>query len=336
MLYEVLGSTGLKVSRVGFGGIPIQRISGDEAKKVILKASELGVNFIDTAKGYTVSEKYIGEALDGVRDKWIIATKSMSRTKEAMAKDIDSSLVALKTDYIELYQIHNVKLMEEYEKVTSEGGALEALAEAKKAGKIGHIGITAHSMDTLKVAIESGLFETIMYPYNIVENQAEELFKRAKELNIGVIAMKPMAGGNLTNGTLAMKYILQNKNITCAIPGMGTVKEVEENVKAAEDDRPLTEEEKSECIKITEKLGKVFCRRCGYCAPCPQKIDIPGSFILKAYYDNYDLKDWALGRYKAASAHASDCKKCGLCETRCPYNLPIRKMLECVKKSLGY
>lgn len=336
MMYEVLGSTGLKVSRIGFGGIPIQRISCDEAKKVINRACELGINFIDTAKGYTVSEQYIGDALEGIRDKWIIATKSMSRTKDAMAKDIDSSLVALKTDYIELYQIHNVKLMEEYKKVTGEGGALEALVEAKSAGKIGHIGITAHSMDTLKVAIESGLFETIMYPYNIVENQAEELFKRAKELNIGVIAMKPMAGGNLTNGTLAMRYILQNGNITCAIPGMGTVKEVEENVMAAEDGRPLTVDEKAECAAITKKLGKVFCRRCGYCAPCPQKIDIPGCFIMKAYYDNYNLKDWALDRYKAMAGHASDCKKCGLCETRCPYSLPIRKMLEGVKDSLGY
>lgn len=336
LIYKELGKTGLKVSCIGFGGIPIQRITKEEASEVIHRAEELGINFIDTAMGYTVSQEYIGYALAGRRDKWIVATKSMARDKDSMRSDIETSLKALNTDYIDLYQIHNVKVMSEYEKVTGEGGALEALIEAKKAGKIGHIGITAHSLDTLKVAIESGLFETIMYPYNIVENQAEPLFKRAKELNIGVIAMKPMAGGALKNGTLSMTYILQNKNITCAIPGMGSIKEVEENAKAGNEIRELTEEEKKKCSKIAKELGDNFCRRCGYCAPCPQNIDIPFSFILKAYYDNYDLKGWANERYKALKGHASDCKECGICEGKCPYNLPIKKMLKGVNKTFGY
>jgi predicted aldo/keto reductase-like oxidoreductase len=336
MIYRSLGKSGLKVSAIGFGGIPIQRVSKEEAISVIHRAEELGVNFIDTARAYGISEEFIGEALKGRRDKWIIATKSMARTKEAMLKDVEISLKNLQTDYIDLYQIHNVKEMDTYNQVISEGGALEALLEAKKNGKIGHIGITAHTLDTLKVAIESGLFETIMYPYNIIENQAEDLFKRAHELNIGVIAMKPMAGGNLRDGYLAMKYILQNENVTTIIPGMASIKEVEQNCEAANNLSPLTEKEKEECRKIREELGQNFCRRCGYCAPCPQNIDIPFNFLVKGYYDNYDLKDWAIERYKGLAAHAGKCEECGICETRCPYNLPIRAMLKEVRKTFGF
>ncbi|TDT63738.1 aldo/keto reductase [Fonticella tunisiensis] len=335
MIYRELGKTGLKVSAVGFGGIPIQRVAAEEAVKVIHRAEELGINFIDTARGYSVSEEYIGHALKGRRDKWIIATKSMERTREGMLKDIDISLKNLQTDYIDLYQIHNVKEMETYNQVVSKGGALKALVEAKKLGKIRHIGITAHSLDTLKVAIESGLFETVMYPYNIIERQAEGLFKRAKELNMGTIAMKPMAGGALNNGYLAVKFILQNENISVVIPGMATIKEVEENASPAENLTELTQEEERLCQKIASEMGETFCRRCGYCAPCPQGIDIPFSFILKAYYDNYDLKGWSMERYKGLKAHASNCKECGICEGRCPYNLPIRSMLKEVRNTFG-
>lgn len=336
MIYRRLGKTELKVSLIGFGGIPIQRVSMEESARVIHRAEELGINFIDTARGYTVSEEYIGYALKGRRDKWHVATKSMARTKEAMIKDIDISLKNLKTDYIDLYQIHNIKEMDSYNLIVSENGALQALLQAKKEGKIGHIGITFHSLDVLKHAIESGLFETVMYPFNIVENQAEDAFKRARELDLGVIAMKPMAGGALKNGTLAMRFIAENKNITSLIPGMADLNEVEENVKAIENFSGLKEEEVKNCIKIRKELGESFCRRCGYCAPCPNGIDIPFNFILRAYYENYDLKDWAIDRYKSMKSHAEDCRECGICEGRCPYNLPIRKMLKDVKKTFGY
>lgn len=336
MIYNKLGKTDLNVSRIGFGGIPIQRVSEEEAVKIIHKAEELGINFIDSARGYTVSENFIGKALEGRRNKWIIATKSMARTKEAMAKDIDVSLNNLRTDYIDLYQVHNVKEVETYHQIISDDGALSALNDAKKSGKIGHIGITAHTMEALRVAIEDGIFETIMYPYNIVENQAEDLFKRAGELNIGVIAMKPLAGGSITNGPLAMKYILSNKNISIAIPGIGSIEELEQNCSVSDGEIYFSDEEKMECNKIVENIGQTFCRRCGYCAPCPKGIDIPFCFILKLYNDNYDLRDWALDRYKAISSHAGDCEECGLCEGRCPYDLPIRNMLKDVNKAFGY
>ncbi|KZL93298.1 aldo/keto reductase [Clostridium magnum] len=335
MNYKELGSTGLKVSVIGFGGIPIQRIDDKDAKKVITSAEEKGINFIDTARGYSISEEYIGKALEGRREKWIIATKSMSRDRESMKKDVKISLSNLKTDYIDLYQFHNIKTMEEYNKVLSEDGAYNALVQYKNEGKIRHIGITSHSLDILKIAIESGKFETIMYPYNIVENQAEELFKRAKELNIGVIAMKPMAGGALIDGTLALKYILQNENVTCAIPGMGTIEEVEENSNLGSNMSVLNEEEKAKVKKISEELGTEFCRRCGYCAPCSKGIDIPSVFLFQGYKERYNLEQWAEERYAAMKHKAEECIECGVCEERCPYNLPIRSMLKNAEKIFG-
>jgi len=335
MNYKVLGKSGLKVSVVGFGGIPVQRITPVEVKDLLIKAEDLGINFIDSARGYTVSEEYIGEAIEGRRNKWILASKSMARDKATMEKDIELSLKNFRTTYIDLYQLHNIKTVEELNRVLDKEGAYEALLEAKAQGKIGHIGITSHSLDFLKVAIETDKFETIMYPYNIVEDQGEELFERAKELNIGVIAMKPMAGGALTDGKLALKYILKNHNITTAIPGMASIFEVENNVSAAEVELEFEGEEIKKIEGIKDKLGSNFCRRCGYCAPCTKNIDIPTMFVLAAYKERYNLASWAEARYSSMSARAKDCSECGQCEKRCPYDLPIREMLKGVRKTFN-
>lgn len=331
MEYRMLGKSGLKVSTIGFGGIPIQKTNEEEVKKLLIRCEERDINFLDTARGYTVSEEYIGYAIEGRREKWIIATKSMARDKESMLKDVEKSLSNLRTDYIDLYQLHNVKTKDEYEKVLSEDGAYNALLEMKEKGKIGHIGITSHSLDILNIAIETGKFESIMYPYNLVENQGKKLFNRAKELGIGVIAMKPMAGGALTDGKLALKYILHNSNVTTAIPGMATIEEVEENSSVGEDIGILTEEDKNKIEEISKELGTEFCRRCGYCGPCPNGIDIPGILILKAYKERYGLQDWAEQRYFSIKNRAKDCVECGSCEKKCPYDLPIRKMLKEVR-----
>lgn len=335
MEYRILGKTGLRVSVIGFGGIPVQRISKEEAIKVIERSEELGINFIDTARGYGISEMFIGEALKVKREKWIIASKTMARDKATMKREIEVSLNNLNTDYIDLYQFHNVRTMEDYEKILSEDGAYVALEEAKAGSKIRHIGITSHSLDVLKIAVESGKFETIMYPYNIVETQAYELFRRANELNIGVIAMKPMAGGALTDGTIAMKFILENKSITIAIPGMASIKEVEENSRVGSSFAPLTYEERDKALKDASELGDEFCRRCGYCAPCPKGIDIPALFVLRGYKERYNLPTWAEERYHVMKNTAKDCIECGACEERCPYNLPIRKMLKEVRKTFN-
>ncbi|MCI8515216.1 MAG: aldo/keto reductase [Lachnospiraceae bacterium] len=327
MKMVTLGKTGLVISRMGLGGIPIQRADVASAKALIQGMIEAGVNYIDSARGYTVSEEYLGEALEGYRDKFILATKSMSRTKEEMAKDIDISLKNFRTDYIDLYQIHNPS-PEQFEQVQGEGGALEALKEAKAAGRIGHIGITLHSLDLFKKALELDWVETIMYPYNIVETQAEELIAECAKRGIGFICMKPLAGGAIEDGRLAMRFIAKNPNVTVIIPGMAEVKELTENIRAVEDETPLTAEEEAGMAAVKEELGTNFCRRCNYCAPCTVGIAIPGVFLMEGYYRRYGLKDWAMGRYEAMPVKAKDCIGCGVCETRCPYHLPIREMLK--------
>ena len=177
MEYRILGKTGLKISRLGFGGIPIQKIDAEGTKRLIVELVREGVNYIDTARGYTVSEEYLGYALEGVRNHFVLATKSMARTKDAMAKDIDVSLNNLRTNYIDLYQVHNPNA-KDLDQVMAPGGALEALVEAKAAGKIGHIGITLHSVELFEQAIELPWVETIMFPYNIVDNHGEEIIAK--------------------------------------------------------------------------------------------------------------------------------------------------------------
>lgn len=327
MEYRVLGKTGLQVSRLGFGGIPIQKIDAEGTKALMQRLAREGVNYVDTARGYTVSEEYLGFALEGIRDRFIIATKSMARTKEAMARDIDVSLKNLRTDYIDLYQIHNPSA-KDIEQVMAPDGALEALKEAKAEGKIGHIGITLHSVDLFRKAVELDWIETIMFPYNIVETQGEELIARCAEKNVGFICMKPLAGGAIEDAETAIRFILSNPDVTVVIPGMASLDEVEQNVAIAENTSPLTEEETKKVAEIREFLGTNFCRRCNYCAPCTAGISISAVFLFEGYYSRYGLQDWATDRYLSMSKTASDCVECGVCETRCPYNLPIREMLK--------
>ena len=334
MEYRVLGKTGLKISRMGFGGIPIQRIDAAGTRKLCLEMKEAGINYIDTARGYTVSEEYLGEALEGIRDHFIIATKSMARTKEAMAADIEISLKNLRTDYIDLYQVHNATLPQ-LEQVMAPGGALEALLEAKAAGKIGHIGLTAHGLEVFEKAVELDWVETFMFPYNIVESQGEELIKVCAEKNIGFIVMKPLAGGAIEDATLAMRYCLANPAVTVVIPGMAEEKELAQNLAAANDASPLSEEELAKVSAIRKELGTQFCRRCNYCQPCVKGINISGCFLFHGYLARYGLEEWARGRYATIPVKASACIECGACENRCPYNLPIRQMLKKVAADFG-
>ena len=327
MEYRVLGKTGLKISRLGLGGIPIQKIDPDGTRALIGELMRESVNFIDTARGYTVSEEYLGYALEGVRDKFVIATKSTSRTKEAMAKDIDISLANLRTGYIDLYQIHNPNAAD-LEVVMAEGGALEALIEAKTAGKIGHIGITLHSAELFKKALDLSFVETIMFPYNIVETQGEELIAECAKRDIGFICMKPLAGGAIDDADTALRFIVSNPDVTVVIPGMADSKEIAQNVAATADTSPLTSDEVNKIVNIREHLGTNFCRRCNYCAPCTVGINIPSVFLLEGYYSRYDLNEWAVARYSTLSKTAADCIDCGACEPRCPSNLPIREMLK--------
>ena len=334
MEYKVLGKTGLNISRLGFGGIPIQKIDADGTKKLIGELIKEGVNFIDTARGYTVSEEYLGYGLEGVRDRFVLATKSMARTKDAMAKDICISLKNLRTDFIDLYQIHNPSA-KDLEQVMASGGALEALQEAKNAGKIGHIGITLHSVELFEKAVELPWVETVMFPYNIVETQGENLIARCAEKNIGFICMKPLAGGAIEDANLAMRFAVSNPAVTVVIPGMAETAEIAQNAAAVANTAPLTNEELEKIAKIKELLGTNFCRRCNYCAPCTAGINISAVFLFEGYYSRYDLKGWARDRYTQLPKTASDCIGCGICESRCPYHLPIREMLKNAAQVMG-
>lgn len=326
---RILGKTNYEVSIIGLGGIPIQKVDKETAVEILREALNQGINFIDTARGYRESEAIIGHALEVLgRENFILATKSMNRTYDGILEELYTSLKLLKTDYIDLFQFHNIANKETLDMVLAEGGALQALKEAKEKGLIKEIGLSSHSADLLNIAIDTGEFSTIQFPYNAVEKQGEPIFEKAKKNNIGVIIMKPMAGGALSNGELAMRFILENPNITVVIPGMDSVDQVIQNAKAGNELRKLTDEEREIIEKEAAELGTEFCRRCGYCAPCTVGIDIPTQFVIDAYYTRYNLQDWAVARYNSMSVKASECIECAECESRCPYDLPIIDMLK--------
>ena len=334
MEYTVLGKTGLKVSRMGLGGIPVQRIDRAGTKKLLQAMAAAGINYIDSARAYSVSEEYLGYGLEGIRDKFVLATKSGAKDKETMARDVDISLKNFRTDYIDLYQLHNPDA-QGLEQILAPGGALEALQEAKAAGKIGHIGITLHSLELFQKALDMDWVETIMFPYNFVETQAEAEIAACREKNIGFIAMKPLAGGAIEDARLAMRFVGKNPAVTIVIPGMAELSELQENLAAAEDKSSWTEAEEAKVEEIRKTLGSQFCRRCNYCAPCTVGIPIPSMFLMEGYLSRYGLADWARGRYEALPQTASACIECGACEPRCPYHLPIRQMLKTVKEKFG-
>ncbi|TAN69118.1 aldo/keto reductase [Paraclostridium sordellii 8483] len=329
---RVLGKTNLKINRIGFGGIPIQRVTQQDTNKIIDELINQGINFIDSARGYTVSEEYIGNAIEGKRDNFILASKSMSRTYEDMLKDVDITLKNFKTDYIDLYQLHNVK-SDEYENIFNDNMAYKALLDCKSQGKIKNIGITSHSIDTIKKAVRDEKFDTIQFPYNIVEDQADEIFREAHKRNIGIIVMKPLAGGAINNAKLAIKYILSKEYIDVVIPGMDSVDQVLENISVIEN-LDIDKEDELKIEDIRSQLGNRFCRRCEYCMPCPVGINIPMNFLLEGYYSRYNLKEWSKERYNSLDIKASDCVECGKCESKCPYDLPIREMLKEVTEKL--
>lgn len=324
-----LGRTGMKVKALGFGGIPIQRLSEEKAIEVVRRCFELGINFYDTARVYTTSEERIGKALEDIRDEVFIATKSTSRDGEGLLKDLETSLEKLRTNWIDVYQLHFVSKEHEWEKIKRPGGALEALYEAKDADKIGHLGITSHNPELLKEIVEEGIFESVMIPFNyLTPKPADGLLPLCQRLDVGTIIMKPFGGGAIRNIEAALKYVLSNESVDVVIPGMMGKAEVEENVAIALGDFTLTPVELEQIERDREELGNQFCRACDYCQPCPQGIPI--SFVLRAEDQFLRLTGWTprltRGIPEAAEKVAS-CVRCGECEERCPYQLPIRELL---------
>lgn len=326
---RVLGRTGLKVKSLGFGGIPIQRVSEDEAVQVVRRCYELGINYFDTARAYTVSEERVGKALEGVRDDVFIATKSRRRTKDEVLQELETSLTNLRTDWIDVYQLHHVSSEEEWKQITSPGGALEALYQAYDEGKIKHLGITSHDPTLLTEIVKEDIFETIMIPYNYLATiPSEELLPLCQKMNVGTVIMKPFGGGALSNIRTALKFLLGDENADVVIPGTMSVQEVKENVSVASAS-PVLESEELELIeKDRAELGNEYCRACNYCQPCQQGIPIP--FVLRTETQFLKRMGWSPNLEKQleeAIEVVPTCLKCGECESRCPYHLPISELL---------
>lgn len=321
-----LGKTGLEVSRIGMGGIPLTRPTENEAIKVIQRSLDLGVNFIDTAYGYGggMSEERIGKAIAGRRDQVIIATKGWE------PEHIDVSLKRLNTDYIDLWQFHSISSFEDLEEVIRPGGLLEKAQKALQIGKIRHIGFSSHNVDVALKTLASGHFETVQFPLNFVSNEAvDELLPLSRKLNVGFIAMKPFAGGRIQDANLAIKYLLQFEDVM-PDPGIEKVEEIEEIVSIVSSKHwELTTWEQREIEKIRVQVGTRFCRQCQYCMPCPKGVHICGAIYLSILWELWP-PDWFFSwRYvNNAVETAKNCVQCGECEEKCPYQLPIREMID--------
>ena len=324
-----LGKTGMNVTRLGFGGIPIQRLTESEAVKVICRCLDLGVNYLDTANMYTTSEERIGQAVKARRHDVFLATKTFPGTPDIIKANLDLSLKRLATDYIDLYQFHGVSDMNTIDRILDpESGLMKVFEEAKKAGKIRHIGVTSHQMDVAKALVKTGRFETLMFPFNFITSEPEvELLPECHRRGVGFIVMKPLAGGMLSDATVAFKYLLQFKDVV-VIPGIEKTSEIEEIVKIYEGPQKMTAADRKKMREMRDELGTRFCRRCDYCQPCQQGIPISLVMTFPTFVKRLP-PDWYLrGFVTEGMAKAADCTECGECEARCPFGLPIREMLK--------
>ena len=322
-----LGKTEMLVSKLGFGGIPIQRLPEDEAVAVVRKCLELGITFLDTANAYSTSEERIGKAISGRPQRPILATKSTSRSRDGVEEHLKLSLEHLGVKSIDLYQFHNVADADSLEKILAPKGPMAMVEEAKKAGIIKHIGVTSHSLDTAKELVKSDRFETIMFPFNFITCEpADELLPLCREHDVGFIAMKPLAGGLLDNATLAFKYLFQFPDIV-PIPGIEEIHEIEEIVQVLNEPREMTKAEQDEIERMREELGTRFCRRCDYCQPCTEEIPISMVMNSRSFFKRLPQERLFSGNFAEALEKAANCTECGDCEERCPYHLPIREMI---------
>lgn len=319
-----LGTTGITVNKNGFGALPIQRISTENAVHLIRKAYNAGITFFDTARFYTDSECKLGEALEGIRDKVYIATKTGATTANAFWKDLETSLTNLKTDYVDLYQFHNPAFCP---KPGDGSGLYEAILEAKAQGKVRHIGITNHRLSVAEEAIESGLYETLQFPFCYLSGEKElALVEKCKEKNMGFIAMKALSGGLITNSTAAYAYLAQYDNVL-PIWGMQRENELDEFISYIDNPPYMTTELEAFINAERKELSGEFCRGCGYCMPCPVGIEINNcarmSLLLRRSPSELQLTEEVQAKMKKIE----DCLNCGQCKSKCPYKLDTPALL---------
>jgi predicted aldo/keto reductase-like oxidoreductase len=326
MQMRTLGKTGLQVSAVGFGGIPIMRLSDDEAVGVVRHALDLGVTFIDTAAGYGDSQAKIGQAIAGRRDGLVLATKSGAATQADMLADIERARTDMQTDVIDLFQLHGVST-ESWATIAAPGGAMDALLDAKARGHIKHIGFTCHSLSTALTLADEDVFETVQFPFNLVTHEpADELIPKVRANHLGFIVMKPMCGGQFDDAQLAFKFLNSYPDLV-AIPGIETAAEIEEIVSVVDSGATLTGDEAARAEEIVQRLGKVFCRRCGYCEPCPQGVPIGTSVLFEGLARRFP-NDLGVQIGKGIVEGVPKCTECGQCVDKCPYDLPIPELIK--------
>lgn len=321
-----LGSTGINVNKNGFGALPVQRVGMDEACRILRKAYDNGIDYYDTARFYSDSEEKIGDALSDVRDKIYIATKTMSTDVEEMKRQLEQSLANMKTDYIDIYQFHNPSFCPKPEDGT---GIYEYMLSLKEQGIIRHIGITNHRIAVAEEAIESGLYETLQFPFNCLSNERElKLADRCKEKNIGFIAMKALSGGLITDSAAAYAWQLQYDNV---LPIWGIQRESElDEFLSYQENEPTVENPEIRAVieKDVKELAQDFCRGCGYCMPCPVGIEINNCARRSLLLRRAPIEGQLGGEVEKQMKQIEKCLHCGQCKSRCPYGLDTPKLLE--------
>ena len=331
-----LGKTGITVPQNAFGCLPIQRDSKEVAVKLLREAYEGGMRFFDTARAYTDSEEKVGEAFDGMRDQIFIATKTHAKTPDGFWKDLETSLKLLRTDYIDIYQLH---MAPQCYRPGDGTGMYECLVKAKEQGLIRHIGITAHKLMVAQEIVESGLYETLQYPFSYLSSEKEiALVNACREAGMGFICMKALAGGLITRSDAAMAYMTQFDGLV-PIWGIQRENELQEWLSYMDETPSMTDEIADYIKKEQDELSGSFCRGCGYCLPCPQGIEINNCARMSLMLRRAPSKAWLSEEYQAKMAKIENCINCRQCVKRCPYELDtpelLRRNLEDYKRVLA-
>lgn len=321
----VLGRTGIAANKNGFGALPIQRITMDEAKYLLHKAADNGFNYFDTARNYTDSEEKIGRALGGIRSKIYIATKTAALTAKEFWCDLETSLQKLRTDYIDVYQFHNPPFCP---KPDDGSGLCEAMLKAKSEGKIRFISITNHRMPVALEAVKSGFYDTLQFPFCYLANEADiELSQKCADANMGFIAMKALAGGLITDSAAAFAFMARFKNIL-PIWGVQKERELNEFISYVNNPPQMTPEREKLICSDKEKMNGSFCHGCGYCLPCVKGINIPFAARMSQVIRRMPAADYLTPEWQEAMSKTRECINCGICKKRCPYGMDIPKLLK--------
>ena len=325
MEYLRLGKTELTVTKPSLGCLPLQRRTVDEAVELIRAAYDGGIRFFDTANAYTDSEKKLGLALEDVRDDIIIATKSMARDYDGVLCHVKNSLTMLKTDHVDLLQLHNP---DEFPDPDDPNGAYQGALEAKRRGWTNHIGITAHRLGVAHQAIASGLYETLQFPFSYISSPEDlALADMCKQADMGFIAMKGLAGGLLTNAAACHAFMAQYDNVV-PIWGIQTKEELAEWLALAEEDPPLDDALKAVIEADRKALDGAFCRGCGYCMPCPMDIEICNCARMDMLLRRSPWQQYYNPAWKEKMERIENCIGCGLCASRCPYGLNPPELMQ--------